>query len=96
MTLQEMKEYFFRLYGRRNRIFLPGLRERIDFLNLGIADLQDAIRKGYNSEILSIALARVVARIFCIAENFQSLQLVGMMARFWGCFFCITRSEFVL
>lgn len=50
-------------------------------MNLAIGDLQEAIRKEHNREIVGVALARVVARIFCIAENFQSLPLVEMMAR---------------
>jgi len=76
MKLSEMISHFFYLYGRRNRIFLPGLGERMNFLNLAICDLQDAVRKEYNSEIKGIALARIVARIFCIAEHFYSLPLI--------------------
>lgn len=79
--LRELGEHLFRLYGRRNRIFLSGLRERIDFLNLAIGDLQEAIRKNHEKAIMEIALARVVARIFCIAENFWSLPLIEMMSR---------------
>lgn len=94
MTLNQMKEYFFRLYGRRNRIFLSGLGERIKFLNLGIADLQEAIRKNYGPEILGIALARIVARIFCIAENFWSLPLVEMMARKYPLTHCAYCQKF--
>jgi len=89
MTLREMIEHFFRLYGRRNRIFLSGLGKRINFLNLAIGDLQEAIRKGHNSEIIGMALARVVARIFCVAENFWSLPLVEMMARKYPAGYCI-------
>ena len=48
----------------------------MNFLNLAICDLQDAVRKEYNSEIKGIALARIVARIFCIAEHFYSLPLI--------------------
>lgn len=81
MTLQEMLNHFFHLYGRRNRIFLSGLRERIDYLNLGICDLQEAIRKEQDSRIIGIALARVGARIFCIAEHFWSLPLVETMSQ---------------
>lgn len=81
MNLKEMMEYFFHLYGRRNRIFLPGLRERIDFLNLAIGDLQESVRKEASLQNLKIALARVIARIFCIAENFWELPLVIVMAQ---------------
>lgn len=81
MLLNKMKDHFFHLYGRRNRIFLPGLRERIDFLNLAIGDLQEAIRKEYGPKIIAVALVRIVARIFCIAEHFRTLPLVEMMTR---------------
>lgn len=88
MTLQEMMNHFFNLYGRRNRIFLPGLGERINYLNLGICDFQEAIRKEYGFEIISIALARVVARIFCIAEHFWSLPFVEMMSQKYPDSYC--------
>lgn len=88
MTLQEMMEHLFKLYGRRNRIFLSGLRERIDFLNLAIGDLQEAVRKKHGPYIYGIALARVVARIFCVVESFQSLPLVETIARKYPSGYC--------
>lgn len=89
MELQELMEYFFQLYGRRNAIFLSGLRERIDFLSLAIGDLQEAIRKEVSVQNIEIALARIVARILCIAENFKKLPLVETMARkYHRCSYC--------
>ena len=79
MELKALANHFFNLYGRRNRIFLHGLRERIDFLNLAVGDLQDAIRKTPGSRAIEIALARVVARVFCVAEHFIALPLVETM-----------------
>lgn len=79
MNLREMREHFFYLYGPRSRFFLPGAGERVGFLNLAIGDLQDAIRKEYGLEIIGVALARIVARIFCIAEHFWSSPLVEAM-----------------
>ncbi len=81
MTLYELRSHMFHLYGRRNRIFLSGLRDRIDFLNLAIGDLQEAIRKSHGNETIGIALARVVSRIICISENFWELPLEEMMVR---------------
>lgn len=81
MELRALMEHLFHLYGRRNRIFLSGLRERIDFLNLAIGDLQNAIRKEAGLFCLEVALARVVARIICIAESFYSLPLIEVMAK---------------
>ena len=91
MTLQGLMNHLFQLYGLRNRIFLSGLRERIDFLHLAIGDLQDAIRKGVTKDKLGTALARVVSRIFCVAENFPSFPLVKTMARkypYGKCSYC--------
>lgn len=80
MELKAMMAHFFNLYGKRNRIFLSGLRERIDFLNLAVGDLQDAVRKTPGARTVEIALARVVARVFCVAEHFIALPLVEVMA----------------
>lgn len=86
-----MINHFHRLYGRRNRIFLPGLVERINFLYLAICDLQDAIRKEYNLEIKGVALARIVARIFCVVDHFSRLPLIETISRkypFVHCSYC--------
>lgn len=88
MRLSEMINHFFHLYGRRNRIFLPGLGERINFLNLAICDLQDAIRKEHKLEIVEIALARIIARIFCVAEHFYSLPLIETISRKYPAIHC--------
>lgn len=81
MTLLERMQYFFNLYGRRNRVFLPGLGERVGYLNLAICDLQEAIRKEQEKSVIGVAIARVVARIFCIAEHFWLLPLVEAMGQ---------------
>jgi len=76
MKLGSLQDHFFNLYGRRNRIFLPGLRERIDFLGLAVADLQDVIRKIPETSKIEIALTRVMARVFCVGEHFLVLPLI--------------------
>lgn len=81
MTLQELMEHFFRMYERRNRIFLSSFGSRINFLNLALGDLQEAIRKEASAEHIGVALARCVSRIFCIAESFYNLPLVEVLAR---------------
>lgn len=81
MTLHELMEHFFRLYGRRSRIFLPGLRERIDFLSIAIGDLQEAIRKDFPEPILRIALTRIVSRIFAVTEHLRGIPLVEALSR---------------
>lgn len=91
MELEKMIKHFFHLYGRRSSIFLSGLEKRINFLSLAIGGLQDAIRKGVEKPIVGVALAKVVARIFCIAENFKSLSLVEAMTQKYpteGCSYC--------
>ncbi|MDP2676372.1 MAG: hypothetical protein Q8O83_01670 [bacterium] len=71
MKFSELYEHFFGLYGERNRYFMPDLGDRIDFLAIAIGDLQDAIRKNAHTDLIGLALARVVSRIFCIAEYFN-------------------------
>ena len=96
----ETIKYFFHLYGRRNRIFLPGLMERINYLNLGICDLQDAVRKEEGQAVIGITLARVTARIFCIAEHFwnipanQSIHMVEVMCQKYPASRCSYCQEF--
>ncbi|MCX6832758.1 MAG: hypothetical protein NT028_11635 [candidate division Zixibacteria bacterium] len=92
-TLVDLMQHSFRLYGRRNRIFLPSLRSRIDFLNLAVGDLQEALRKEAGNLALRASLARVVSRIFCIAEHFLDLPLAEMVARKYladHCAYCLT------
>lgn len=91
MNLQNMAEHFFLLYGKRNCLFLPGLSERINFLNLALGDLQDAVRKESGVRALDVALARVIARVFCIADHFKRLPLTEMMVQKYGqqhCSYC--------
>ncbi len=70
-----MQLLFFRLYGRRNRLFLRDLAARIALVNLAVADLQDAIRKDVGVPKLMIAVARVGSRVFCVAQHFGDLGL---------------------
>jgi len=67
---------------------LSGLDKRINYLSLGICDLQDVVRKEQNSEIIGVAFARVVARIFCIAEHFLSLPLLEAMSQKYPTGYC--------
>lgn len=92
MRLQVMMDSFSRIYGPRNRAYLVSLWLRTAFLNFGIADLEDAIRKNIGRKKLGVALARVVARTFCVAEYFgDDLPLIEMMSRKYplkGCSYC--------
>ncbi|MFA6296869.1 MAG: hypothetical protein WC663_05935 [Patescibacteria group bacterium] len=91
-SLQDLMIHFWGLYERRNRIFLPSLSARINFLNVGIGNLQDAIRKNGDVEK---ELASVVARIFCVANHFWKLPLVEYMARKYPrgvCSYCLQKS----
>lgn len=82
MNIEQLQQHFCRTYERRNRIFMVnGLFGRIMFLNLAIGDLQEAIRKEFSKEIIATALARVVARIFCVANYFINLQLSQAMVQ---------------
>jgi NTP pyrophosphatase (non-canonical NTP hydrolase) len=79
MDLQALLDHTALLYGRRNRIYLPSLRDLIDYLNLSIGDLQDAVRKDVGREAIGVALARVTCRVFEVADHFKDLPLVAMM-----------------
>lgn len=92
-TLSEWQRHFFDEYSVRNRLRLGGPLERVGLLSLSIKDLQDAIRKKTELElrILGIALSRVVARIFCIAEHYRDLPLAeSFAAKYMGnaCCYC--------
>lgn len=80
-SINEMQEYFFHLYGRRNGIYFSGLITRITALNIVIGDLQEAIRKNQSIVNIGMALARIVGRIYCVADNFKSLNLVDAMIK---------------
>lgn len=88
MKLSELQAHFSFLYGRRNSVFLRSRQDRINLLGLAIGDLQEAIRKGHSSEILGIALARIVSRIFCQAENFRSFLIDRYLAQKYPSGFC--------
>jgi NTP pyrophosphatase (non-canonical NTP hydrolase) len=81
MTLDALMKHFFRLYGRRDSLFLPSLGKRRFLLNLTISDLQQAIRKDLEPAAIDGALARIVARIFCVAEHFWHLPLPECLIR---------------
>ena len=90
-SLDGLQEHFIHLYARRNDIYLPGRATRIDLLHRGIADLNDAIRKEANREVLERMLARVVSRTFCIAHGTNNISVAeGLRKKFplEGCSYC--------
>ena len=90
MNLSFLCDHFKEIYRKRNCVFLPSLLERINTLNLTIGDLQEAIRK-YDNEVVSVGLARVVAHIICVADQFHELPFVEIMGRKYhasGCARC--------
>lgn len=92
MNLSQLMEFFFNLFGLRNAVFLVGMPERIDLLSISVSDLQDAIRRGRTPHAHRIALARLVSRVFCVADQFHGkLPLVeALMEKFppAGCAYC--------
>ncbi len=90
MTLKELGEHFARLYGRRSRLCIDGINERIDFLGLAVGDLQNAIRRGPDDS-RGQTLASVIAWLFCIIEHFHNLDFLTALARkypYEGCGYC--------
>lgn len=68
-TLDEMQDYFTRLYGARNSLYLPGRILRIQFFNIAVGDLQDALRKPSTEIHKEVMYGRLVARVFCLADG---------------------------
>lgn len=91
LSLNQLAELLYRLYGRRNRHFLPDFHCRIDFLEMAVRDLQNAVRKEFGNDILSVALARIVARIFCLSDFLGRPNLGAAMSIKYpetGCAYC--------
>ncbi len=76
ITLTDLAVFFYELFGDRNSTRLLSLGITIDFFDVALADLRKAIRKGCKKEILEIALARCVSRIFCISHQKYKLHLL--------------------
>lgn len=88
MELQILFKHAGKLYGKRNRIYLPSLRDLIDYLNLAISDLQDAVRKETGNDLVAIGLARIVCRIFEVADHFRDLPFIEMMVAKFPAEYC--------
>jgi len=81
-SLEELIAHFFYLFGLRNSAFLHSLKNRISFLGTSITDLQRAFRKEASKDDIGLALARIVSRIFCIAEFYRGhMSLPTAMAK---------------
>ncbi|MDP4009492.1 MAG: hypothetical protein Q8P53_00720 [Candidatus Shapirobacteria bacterium] len=90
-TLDNLQEHFINLYDRRNNVYLPGRNIRIELFYRGVADLVDAVRKEANEYNVENMLARVVSRIFCIANGINNVSVAeGMRIKYPanGCFYC--------
>ncbi|MBP6942927.1 MAG: hypothetical protein KBB55_02670 [Candidatus Buchananbacteria bacterium] len=91
MTLQDLVAHFYGVFGRRNDIFLPDLRTRIDLLNFGVADLRDGIRKHPKEQrVMEVALARIFSRICCINHSLPTIELGRYLSIKFGqgCGYC--------
>ncbi len=92
MPYIEMLRYFRALYGPRNAKGLPNLLARAALLNIGVNDLEEAIRKDEDTRYIEVALARVQSRIFCVADwlNDDNLIISQMIRKYplSGCVYC--------
>jgi len=91
VSLPLMQDYFIGLYGRRNNVYLDGRVMRINFLNIAIGDLQDAIRKDADHSTKEIMISRLVSRIFCIAHGINNISVANAMMEKYppqGCTYC--------
>src|SRR4051812_12717316 len=80
LTIGTVQQHFFLLFGRRNSLYMQGLDARINLLNMGVGDLQDAVRKKVSHDQREVAIARVVCRIFGVAQHFGDLKLAYVYA----------------
>jgi NTP pyrophosphatase (non-canonical NTP hydrolase) len=90
-TLDEMQDHLKRVFSERDNIYLPGRKERIDLLTIGIGDLSRTVFKGYPREDLEGSMARVVSRIFCLARSVDEISVAeGMFLKYpkEGCAYC--------
>lgn len=95
MTLQQLMNHFFALYGPRNRVFLNSLSSRIGFLSIAVVDLGRALRKQVAPDLQMLAVTRVVSRIFCVAEYYGNcLPFLDTLCHKYSsvCRYCL-RSE---
>ena len=91
-TLEKTQRHFYDIYNRRNSIHLNSLSSRIDLLDAGIGDFADSIQKGTNQEQYGQVLARIVSRIFCVANGVNNLSVEwGMRQKYpvEGCAYCL-------
>ncbi len=90
-TVDSLQQHFEELFGARDRIYLDERYERIRLFETGIADLFDTLRRDTTPDALNVPFARVVARIFSIANSIDGVRVSeGMMMKFpqGGCAYC--------
>src|SRR5579885_3096619 len=91
-TLDQMQNHFADLYGPRNNIYLSGRVARIDFFNIAVGDLHDAMRAGdIPNKTMGVLLARMPSRIFCMAHGMNNVSVASAMAEKFpleGCAYC--------
>jgi hypothetical protein len=83
------------IYALRNRLFLSSLDLRIDFLEMGIKDLYEAVRQDRLISTKQVGVGRVFSRLVCTIEYFDSphfeFPFIEMLSRKYpaeGCAYC--------
>jgi NTP pyrophosphatase (non-canonical NTP hydrolase) len=90
-TLDTLQARLGEIFGERDRIYFDERYARIRLFEVGVADLFDALRRTDDPAVLEAPCARVVARVFCIANSFERLSVAeGMAEKFplEGCVYC--------
>jgi hypothetical protein len=91
-TTDALQTRFGEIYGGRNEIYLKSHMERVLFFMKASGDLFETLRATNDSERLKVPVARMVSRIFCIANSISDVQLSeGLMVKFpygKGCVYC--------
>lgn len=89
-TFDGVQQHMTDVFGERNGLYLPDIRDRVDFFEEAAADLMSAVRHR-DHEREEIASARLVSRLFCVANGFDDISVGrGMEAKFpsTGCVRC--------
>ena len=89
-SVDALQNHFSSVFGDRNGIYLPDRRDRIDLLMVGARELNQARRSG-DADAADTALARVMSRIFCVANGINDLPVAqGLDVKYpdTGCAYC--------
>lgn len=93
-TLQDTAAHLSRVFGRRDRLYLPSVAARADELLYAVDVIQDGVRKGVTKKQLEEALAYAVTRAFSCVDAYGDVPFVETLATKYPvtkCIYCHKR-----